>query len=107
MMKRIEDMAISFEQRHQQITQQMAVLQSSITAAQSSQQTQSADVVDVVRQTPQSIISQRSLQEIDIPSPPRVRSALQHMSANQPQQYSAYQRTPADRMFGLSRRTVV
>lgn len=95
MMKRIEDMATSFEKRHQQITQQMAVMQSSITAAQ---QTQAADVV---HQTPQSLISQRSLQEINIPSPPRVRSALQHMSANQPQHYAAYQRTPADRCLDL------
>ena len=101
MMKRIEDMAISFEQRHQQITQQMAVLQSSITAAQSSQQTQSADVVDVVRQTPQSIISQRSLHDINVPSPPRVRSALQHIGTNQQQHYTSYQRTPADRCLDL------
>ena len=95
MMKRIEDMAASFEQRHQQITQQMAVMQSSITAAQRTQ------AADVVRQTPQSIISQRSLHDINVPSPPRVRSALQHIGTNQQQHYTSYQRTPAP-MFGLS-----
>jgi len=101
MMKRIEDMALSFEQRHQQITQQMAVMQSSITSTPSSKQTQSAAVVDVVRQTPQSIISQRSIQDINVPSPPRVRSALQHMGSNQTQHYASYHRTPADRCLDL------
>jgi hypothetical protein len=96
MMKRMDDMAASFEQRHQQITQQMAVMQSSIAAAQ-----QTRSVVDVVRQTPQSVISQRSLQDINVPSPPRVRSALQNMSVNQPQHFAAYPHTAADRCLDI------